>query len=530
MMKLMNYLILVIGAGMAAAILLLVRLAPDSLSLLIIGIMASILGLGFILGIIPAIRFSAGFSRAVRTIGEATRVQASDAALVIMRENELFRQRELDRTFREYKEIIQRQNQSGEVLRDIAEFISEDYLSVHSWQGLMVQIPGILTGLGILGTFIGLLWGIGTLTFSSVDAAIDSIAELITGIETAFYTSISGVILSILFNILYRILWNNLIRLHSLFLDCYHKQVIPPTDVQTRHELHTGLRDLLRRLDQLPQSIGYSPARGGRGGGDYYISEESEKLLMPQVVQAMREGQFIFYLQPIVTLKTRKIIGAEAVVRWKHDSLGLLTPGAFLPVLERNAYITKLDRYVWELVCQTLRNWLDKGIRPLPITLNISKADILALEPLEVFVELLRRYKLPPRSLELDIAAGACIEESDIAAEVLASLRGMGLKVTLDNFSGDFLAFRDMRKIEADSMKLDLRLLGKPEGESVMEECFAQAKALGIEITACGIESAAQLSKLESLGCSTGQGFYFYHPMPVDEFETLAGYREHSGL
>lgn len=521
----MKYLMILIGAVLMAATLLLFGLAPDTLSLLILGVMALILALGFVLGVVPVIRFTAGFQRALGAVRDAVKIQTSDASLVVLREDELFRQKEMDEAFQEYKEIVLRQQQAGEVLRDIEEFLSEDFLSIHSWQGLVIQIPGILTGLGILGTFFGLISGIGTLIFTSVDATIESIAQLISGIEAAFYTSISGVILSILFNILYRVIWNNLLRVHGLFLDCYHKQVIPPTDVQVRHELHMGLRELFRRLDRFPQDLGYSPVHAGSG---VQISESGEKLLMPQVVQAMQEDQFVFYLQPIVTLRTRKLVGAEALVRWQHDSLGLLTPGAFLPVLEKNAYITKLDLLIWESACRTLRDWLDSGIRPLPITLNVSKADVLALDLPSVFAYLLKRYKLPPRLLELDVVSSAYTDESAITHDVLTDLRAMGLKITLDHFNGDFLAFRNVERIEADNLKLDLRYLPLPESEEMLAECFAQAKTLGIEITVSGIETASQLTQMEALGCTTGQGFYFYHPMPVEDFRTISGYQGQS--
>ena len=517
----MKNLFILIGAVLLAAVLLLFSLAPDTLSLVILSVMAVVLGLGFVLGVVPVVRFSAGFRQALKTIREAVKVQTADASLVVLRENELFRQKDLDEAFTAYREIVLRQQQAGEVLRDVSEFISEDFLMVHSWQGLLIQIPGILTGLGILGTFIGLITGISTLSVSSVEATIESIAILINGIEAAFFTSISGVILSILFNILYRILWNNLLREHGLFLETYHKQVIPPTDVQSRHEIRAGIRELFRRLDRLPQDPGYSPTRAGQRPR---VSEGGEQLLMPQVVQAMREGQFCFYLQPIVTLKTRRLVGAEALARWEHPSLGLLTPGAFLPVLEQNAYITRLDLWLWEEVCKTLRGWLDEGLRPLPVTLNVSKADILALDLPAVFDGLLKRYRLPPRTLELDIPAGAYTDEGAVTPDTVTALRAMGLKVTLDNFDGDFLAFRDQKSIEADGLKLDLRFLSVPEHDEVLADCFSQARALGIEVTANGVETAAQLARLENLGCATGQGFYFYHPMPLDEFRGLCGY------
>lgn len=523
----MKNLMILIGAVLMAAALLLFSLAPDKLSLLILSVMTAVLGLGFVLGVVPVVLFTAGLRRALKFIREAAKVQAADASLVVLREDELFRQKDLDEAFREYKDIAQRQSQEGEVLRDISEFISEDFLSIHSWQGLMVQIPGILTGLGILGTFIGLISGIGTLAFTSVDAAIESISELITGIEAAFYTTISGVILSILFNILYRILWNNLLREHGLFIDCFHKQVAAPTDVQLRHAIRMGMQELFQKLDRFPQIAGYSPSHSGQ---DFYIDEGSERQLMPQVVEGLRGGQFVLYYQPIVMLKAkkknRKLVGVEALVRWQHETLGLLTPMAFLPVLEKNAYITKLDLYLWDQVCRTLRGWLDQGARPLPVTLNVSRADILVLDLPTIFEGLLKQYKLPPRLLELDVPAGAYIEDPSVVPEALAALRALGLKVTLDNFSGDFLAFRELDRIEADAMKLDLRFLPSPENDTFLDDCFAQAKVLGVELTVSGVESPAQLAKLEALGCSTGQGFYFYQPMPLENFEELAEYRK----
>ncbi len=513
----MKYIMVLIGVVQLAATILLFSLAPDSLSLIVLCVMVVMLALGYLLGIVPVVRFTTAFHRGLKSIREASKVQTSEATLLVMRETELFRQKQLDEAFEMYKEISQRQIQSGEVLRDLSEFISEDFLSIHSWQGLMVQIPGILTGLGILGTFIGLLSGLGTLSFSTPDAAISSIAILIAGIETAFYTSISGVILSILFNILYRVLWNNLLRSYGLFLDCYHKQVVPPSDAQLRHELHNGLKELFRRLDRLPQSPGYSPL----SRKESLLSEGSEKLLMPQVVKAIEDGQFLFYLQPIVTLKTRRMVGAEVLERWQHESLGLLTPASYLPVLENNAYITKLDLHIWDKVCKQLREWMNQGIRPLPATLNVSKTDLLALDLPAVFSDLLQRYQLPPRLLELDVSANAYTSEPNIVPKVLVKLRAMGLKVTLDNFNGDFFAFRDVGQIEADSMKLNLRYFESSNSERLLEDCFAKARSLGIEITASGIESAAQLMQLESLGCSTGQGFYFYHPMPVEDYLSL---------
>ena len=162
----MKYLSIVVGTVLFAASVLLFSFTPDPLSIAVLSAMVIVLALGFLLGIYPTIRFTIGLRRAQKTIREAAKIQSADTSLVVFRENDLFRQHDLDEAFNAYKDVILRQQQAGEVLRDISEFISEDFLSVHTWQGLMIQIPGIMTGLGILGTFIGLIAGISTISLS----------------------------------------------------------------------------------------------------------------------------------------------------------------------------------------------------------------------------------------------------------------------------------------------------------------------------------------------------------------------------
>ena len=173
-------------------------------------------------------------------------------------------------------------------------------LALRSWQGVVSQIPGTLTGLGLLGTFIGLLTGIGSVQVSSVDATLESIVML-------FYS--------------------------------------------------------------------LSNAEAGLAGGS-----GSESVLMPQILNGLQNHEFTFYLQPRYDLNTQKIIGAEALVRWIHPKLGMVAPSVFIPALEKNGYITKLDQYIWNQICAKMRQWIDAGIRPVPISVNISKTDIMALD------------------------------------------------------------------------------------------------------------------------------------------------------
>ena len=215
-------------------------------------------------------------------------------------------------------------------------------------------------------------------------------------------------------------------------------------------------------------------------------------------------------------LNTRKIIGGEALVRWKHSKLGMVSPAVFIPVLEKNGYITKLDQYIWEEVCKTIRLWLDQGLRPVPISCNVTKTDILAMDVNEVFEDLIKKYRIPPRGLEIEISQKAYMEARDTTSREEEMLRENGFRVVLDGFDGDYIGLNIPEKFEADAMKLDLRAINNNIG--AINGIFSQGRELGIDISVEGIESMEQLSALRKAGCLEGQGYYFSKPVSVDEF------------
>ena len=157
-----------------------------------------------------------------------------------------------------------------------------------------------------------------------------------------------------------------------------------------------GIRSVRDLLERLPKGGGYSVSNGGspalqaQGSGN-------EQILMPQILQGLKDGEFVFYLQPRFDLNTKKIVGAEALVRWNHGKLGMVSPAVFIPVLESNGYIAKLDQYIWEQVCKTIRRWIDGGERPVPITINVTKTDIMAIDIAEFFIGMLKKFRIPPR-------------------------------------------------------------------------------------------------------------------------------------
>lgn len=512
-MKLFSYLSVAVLLGSGAV---LTAYSPDLLSMVIVGFMCMIALAGSLYGLLPTISFTSGLLNGQNSIRKASGTGGTSTWVAALQIERFFHQKTLDKLFAEYREKVQHQRETGQIVSDIDEAINEDVLALYTWRGVIAQIPGTLTGLGILGTFVGLLLGLRSISFITVEAALGSVQSILAGIDTAFYTSIAGVILSILFNIINNVLRNIMNRETGLFLENFHKTVIPTTDEQARYSSRREVRQILELLDRLPKT---SPnplsgeAMNGAGG--------NERVLMPQILEGLRKNEFTFFLQPQYELNTRKVIGAEALVRWNHPVLGVVSPSVFIPVLESNGYITKLDQNIWEQVCQTIRAWIDQGIRPLPISVNVTKTDILAMDVAEFFSDMLKKYRIPPKYLDIDIARSAYLETHGALGDTIAQLQQMGFRVILDGFDGDYIGLSAVGEMSTDVLKLDLRSAEMAHKTANLPAVFAQARSLRLTLLAEGIESADQLNALRKCGCTEGQGYFFSRPLSVSEFATI---------
>ena len=138
----------------------------------------------------------------------------------------------------------------------------------------------------------------------------------------------------------------------------------------------------------------------------------------------------------------------------------------FIPVLEGNGYITKLDQYIWEKVCQQVRIWINGGLHPVPVSVNVTKTDVLAMDVADFFLDMLKKYRIPPKYLEIDISEHAYLEAYGVLTDVVARLQQAGFRVILDGFNGDYIKLSSVGQMSTDQLKLDLRsegLDGKPE-------------------------------------------------------------------
>lgn len=514
----MKKVIVAVAAVLVTVSGLLLALAPDTLSMIVVGCMWLAIILGFFMGLLPSILYANAFRQGKLNLEQTMDVQSTETWIAVFKLDSLFRQKDLDRVFSEYKGKVMAQKEANEILSGIEDYISEDSLSLATWQNVVLQIPGTLTGLGILGTFVGLVTGINSVGFSSVEAALDSISTLLGGIEAAFYTSISGVILSIVFNILNRMLWNTMLREYGVFVDAFHKNVIPSVEEQMRKQQCADMRGILSQLDRIPKGDMYALSPSGAAPTQ---TQANEQVLMKQIVQGLKDGEFTFFLQPLLDLNSKKVVAAEALVRWKHQTLGILTPSSFIPVLERNGYITRMDTYIWEQVCRSIRRWIDAGIRPVPIRVNISKTDLMAMDVPGFFTGMLEKYRIPPRMLELEISVKAFIQSPSTTVEVAGALRRLGFKVVMDGFNGDYISVNMLKDMETDSLKLDLRACGNLEF-GALAAIFEQARKLNVEMSAEGVENAAQVTDLKKCGCEVAQGYFFHKPMSMEAFENLS--------
>ena len=325
-MKLFSYL--------SVAVLLLSSIAlaaysPDLLSALIVGLMCIIALAGCIHGLLPTISITGGLLNGQKSIRKASETEGSSAWVAALQIERFFQQKTLDGLFEDYREKVQHQRETGQIVSDLDEVLNEDVLALHTWKGVIAQLPGTLTGLGILGTFVGLLLGLRGFSVVTVEAALGSVQSILGGITTAFYTSIAGVILSILFNITNNVLRTIMNRETGLFLEEFHKSVIPTNGVLSRETV---------------QSAGLN-----------------ERVLMPQILDGLRRNEFTFFLQPRYDLNTRRVVGAEALVRWNHPVLGVISPAVFIPVLEMRPFSSSEFQRSHTVVAPNFTSWSQPG-------------------------------------------------------------------------------------------------------------------------------------------------------------------------
>ncbi len=250
---------------------------------------------------------------------------------------------------------------------------------------------------------------------------------------------------------------------------------------------------------------------------------KKEQIITSQMDYAISKSQFTVYYQPKWDIATNEIIGAEALVRWIHPEYGFMSPGDFIPLFEKNGFITKLDMYVWEEVCRQTREWLDLGIKVVPISVNVSRNDIYSEDLISNLLELISKYDLPREQLHLEITETAYAQTHNQLAQVIGNLSKEGFIIEMDDFGSGYSSLNMLSEVPVDIIKLDLLFLNKKSADSKHNKSILKlivniAQELNLDLIAEGVETLEDINNLKEIGCKKAQGYYFAKPMNAKDF------------
>jgi EAL domain-containing protein (putative c-di-GMP-specific phosphodiesterase class I)/GGDEF domain-containing protein len=241
--------------------------------------------------------------------------------------------------------------------------------------------------------------------------------------------------------------------------------------------------------------------------------------------EALSAGDFKIYLQPKYTPGEEKLVGAEALVRWVCPERGMIPPGRFIPIFEKNGFIRKLDDFMLAGIAKLQAEWLVEGRKAVPISVNLSRAHFTQGGLAEHISQLVDSYGAKHGMIEIEVTESAFFDDKDVLIDVVKQLRAYGFSVSMDDFGAGYSSLNSLKDIPLDVLKLDAEFFRGEDvegrGAVIVREAINLAKELGMRVVAEGIEQKEQVDFLATLGCDMIQGYYFARPMPVDEFEAL---------
>lgn len=238
--------------------------------------------------------------------------------------------------------------------------------------------------------------------------------------------------------------------------------------------------------------------------------------------KAVINDEFAMYLQPKYCISTGGIIGAEALARWIHPKKGVISPNDFVPVFEKNGFIMKLDGIIWEKACKKIREWLDKGIKPVPISVNVSREYLTSSEAITVLKGLVEKYDIPISLLELEITESV---DTDGVQDIIKQFKDFGFTMLMDDFGSGYSSLNMLKTTQFDVLKIDRGFLSEfmesDRGRNIISHTISMSRDIGLDIIAEGVETGDQAEFLHSCGCDAAQGYYYSKPVPPEEFDRL---------
>ena len=250
----------------------------------------------------------------------------------------------------------------------------------------------------------------------------------------------------------------------------------------------------------------------------------NRKFIEENMETAIAGEQVMMYLQPKYSISKNEIIGAEALVRWRHPERGMIFPNQFIPIIEENGYIKKVDYYIWERACRFIKRCMDAGIT-CPISVNVSRVHLRDDECIQVLSDLISHSGIKKELLELEITETA--DNQQVSMKAL-QLKDEGYTLLMDDFGSGYSSLNILLETPFDVIKLDKKFMENmvisTKGRLILEQMVRMAEKLNLGILAEGVETKEQVELLQSIGCDQVQGYYYAKPMPEEEvFELLKG-------
>lgn len=260
----------------------------------------------------------------------------------------------------------------------------------------------------------------------------------------------------------------------------------------------------------------------------FYDEIDHEELLQNQRLEekfedALKNHAFEVWYQPKYSAAGKKLVGSEALVRWRDNDGKLISPGKFIPLFERNGAIARLDEYIFRNVCVQQKKWESEGICIYPVSVNLSRASLFYADIVEKYQAILEDYGLKPRFVQLEVTESA-VEGRENIGELLGQFRDIGIRILMDDFGTGYSSLATLNMDCFDTLKLDKSLIdhiGDKKGETLLSHVIRMGKEMGLHITAEGVENSMQLEYLCRMECDDIQGFYFARPMPAQEYEEI---------
>ncbi|BAY97050.1 hypothetical protein NIES37_09870 [Tolypothrix tenuis PCC 7101] len=263
----------------------------------------------------------------------------------------------------------------------------------------------------------------------------------------------------------------------------------------------------------------------GRSQYLFYSPEINARLqerltLESQLYGALERNEMQVYYQPLINLHTQKVTAVEALVRWKHPTLGLVSPAKFIPIVEANGLITAIGEWVLRTACTQCRAWQLAGLPAIRVSVNLSARQFEQPNLVEVVSQILQETGLPPSYLELEVTESFLMADIQHSVKILNQLRELGIWLALDDFGTGYCSLNYLTRFPVNMLKIDRSFVqditSNPDSAAVIDAIIALANSLQLKITAEGVETAEQMHYLKRRGCEEGQGFYFSRPVPAD--------------